>query len=335
MMSAGVYGSHCCRTNRSDISPLHRDLEGRSCGEAEANRRLPSRTGRSSRHSDCPRRFVWLKNSRSRTCPAYGFLQTGRKGSTEVPWHQNGDSAALPEDDPRSWQVVAPSAIKFSDVYPMPRELSVAEIHAITQKFADAAVRSDKAGFDVLEIHGAHGYLISEFLSPTANKRTDEYGGSFENRARFLYETVKAVRAVWPDHKPLFVRLSCEEWVDDGWHIQDTIAVTKELRLLGVDLLDCSSGGINSKQKIAVGPGYQVPFAEAVRKATGISTGAVGAITEPEQAEQILRSEQADLILLARVLLREPRWAYRAAWELGADIEWVAQAERAKLKPKL
>lgn len=263
------------------------------------------------------------------------LVATGRKACTEVPWHQSGDSAALPADDPRGWEVVAPSPIKFSDVYPQPRELTVPEIQAITQKFAEAAVRADRAGFDVLEVHGAHGYLISEFLSPTANKRTDSYGGSFENRTRFLYETVRAVRAAWPDHKPLFVRLSCEEWVEDGWHIKDTVAVARELKAMGVDLLDCSSGGINSKQKIAVGPGYQVPFADAVRREASIPTGAVGLITEPQQAEDILQADKADLILLARPLLREPRWAYRAAYELGADIQWAPQAERAKLRPKL
>lgn len=258
------------------------------------------------------------------------IAHAGRKASTEVPWHQQGDSAAVPDNDPRRWQPVGASPIAFSDTYIVPAELSKQQILAIQQQFVDTAVRAHKAGFDVLEIHGAHGYLLSSFCSPNANKRTDEYGAGFEGRTKLMVDVTKAVRAVWPASKPLFVRISCEEWVEDGWHLEDSVRLSALLKEAGADVIHCSSGGINVKQQIKAGPGFQVPFAEEVRKRCSVPTCAVGLITEPKQAEEILQKGQADLIALAREFLRNDRWPYYAARELGVDVEWVPQYERAK-----
>jgi 2,4-dienoyl-CoA reductase-like NADH-dependent reductase (Old Yellow Enzyme family) len=252
------------------------------------------------------------------------LAHAGRKASTQRPW--DGDGYVDPADG--GWQTVAPSPLAFAD-WPAPRELSADGIADVVRAFADAAVRADRAGFDVVEIHAAHGYLLHEFLSPLSNTRTDAYGGSFENRTRIVVEVVDAVRAVWPEAKPLFVRFSATDWVESGWTVEETAELSRLLNDHGVDLIDVSSGGLTPDARISAGPGYQVPFARAVREASGLPTAAVGLITEPKQAEEILEEGSADAILLARALLREPSWPQRAAYELGDDVYWPPQYERA------
>jgi 2,4-dienoyl-CoA reductase-like NADH-dependent reductase (Old Yellow Enzyme family) len=254
------------------------------------------------------------------------LAHAGRKASTYRPW---GGHGAIPESA-GGWQnVVAPSALPFADHYPMPRELSQDGIQEIVAAFAEAARRACKSGFRVLEIHAAHGYLIHEFLSPLSNRRTDEYGGSFENRTRILREVVTAVRCSWPERAPLFVRISASDWSDGGWDIKQSVGLARQLKGLGVDLIDCSSGGNVAAAKIPVGPGYQTPFAEQIRREAGILTGAVGMITSPVQAEHIVATGQADAVIIARELLRDPYWPLRAARELGQAISWPIQYLRA------
>lgn len=249
------------------------------------------------------------------------LAHAGRKASTVRPWSGNGE---IPESE-GGWTPVGPSAIRFADNYPLPTQLTIDEIHAVTESFIAAAHRALKAGFRVAEIHAAHGYLIHEFLSPLSNKRTDDYGGSLENRARLLYEIAIALRKAWPEDYPLFVRMSCSEWVEGGFDIDDAVLVAAYLKSLGVDLIDCSSGGNASHARIPAGPGYQTPFATRIRRETGVMTGAVGMITSPVQADQIIRTEDADLVFLARELLRDPYWPMRAARELGQTMSWPAQ----------
>ena len=257
------------------------------------------------------------------------LAHAGRKASTHRPWEGGGRVA--PDDG--GWDdVVAPSAIPFADNYPMPHALTREGIRRVIDAFRDAARRALQAGFQVVELHAAHGYLLHEFLSPLANQRDDEYGGSFENRARLTHEVVAAVREVWPAELPLFVRLSSTDWVPNGWDADDTVQLARELAASGVDLIDCSSGGLSAAQKIPVGPGYQVPFARRVRHEAGIATGAVGLITTPQQAQQVVESGDADLVLMARELLRHPRWPLQAAHELKQEIAWPKQYERAKLR---
>jgi 2,4-dienoyl-CoA reductase-like NADH-dependent reductase (Old Yellow Enzyme family) len=255
------------------------------------------------------------------------LAHAGRKASTYRPWeNQHG---AVPEAEGGWTNVVAPSAIAFAPDYPMPRELSIEGIQETVAAFAQAAVRACEAGFLVVEIHAAHGYLIHEFLSPLSNKRTDAYGGSFENRTRILREIVSAVRHVWPERAPVFVRISATDWVDGGWDIQQSIQVSGQLKELGVDLIDCSSGGNVAQANIPVGPGYQTPFAEQIRQQANIMTGAVGMITSPVQAEHIITTGQADAVIMAREFLRDPYWPLRAARELGQAISWPVQYLRA------
>ncbi|ETO17303.1 oxidoreductase, partial [Reticulomyxa filosa] len=228
-------------------------------------------------------------------------------------------------------EVCGPSAIAFDDGWIVPKELTVEEIKEITNNFVKTAKLALKAGFDFVEIHGAHGYLISSFLSSTSNQRTDQYGGSFENRIRLLLDVVKNVRAVWPKQKPLAVRLSCDEWYDNkGWNIDDTVKLVRHLIDLGVDMIDCSSGGNNPKQKIAIKPGYQVHFAEKVKSTYGnkVTVGAVGLLTEPQQCNNIIKNKQADVVLLARQLLRDPNFVLNAAAALNADISHPPQYQR-------
>jgi 2,4-dienoyl-CoA reductase-like NADH-dependent reductase (Old Yellow Enzyme family) len=227
------------------------------------------------------------------------------------------------------WEPVAPSALAFEPEYPMPRALPLQEIPEVIAAFGRAVEKALEAGFEVVEIHGAHGYLIHQFLSPLSNTRTDEYGGSLENRCRFASEVTKEVRRVWPARLPLFFRVSATDWKEGGWDLEQTIELSKKLKPLGVDLIDVSSGGMLPNVKIPVGPGYQVPFAEAIRKQAGIATGAVGMITEPEQAEQILETGQADAVFLAREMLRDPYWPRRAAKALDVKIKAPVQYERA------
>jgi 2,4-dienoyl-CoA reductase-like NADH-dependent reductase (Old Yellow Enzyme family) len=246
------------------------------------------------------------------------LAHAGRKGSTARPWEEGRGHVGV-SDAEGGWEPVGPSALAFAEGYRMPKELTSGEIAGIVQAFADSARRSDAAGFDWLELHGAHGYLLHEFLSPLSNTRTDEYGGSFENRIRFTVETTRAVRAVWPEHKPLTARFSCTEWAEGGWTLEETVELSRRLKGEGVDLIDCSTGGNVPHARIPVGAGYQVPFAETVRREAGIATAAVGMISAPAQADEIIRNERADLVLLARASLRDPYWPLHAARELGQE----------------
>ncbi|MGC9535907.1 NADH:flavin oxidoreductase/NADH oxidase [Streptomyces sp. UG1] len=259
------------------------------------------------------------------TVPAIQLAHAGRKASTDRPW--KGGAPVGP--DAYGWRPVAPSAIAFAEGHPVPHELTVAEIQEIVGRFADAARRALAAGFEIAEIHGAHGYLINEFLSPYSNRRTDEYGGSYENRTRFALQVVDAVREVWPDDKPLFFRISATDWLEGGgWTADDTVRFAAELNSHGIDLLDVSTGGNASGARIPVGPGYQVPFAARVKAETSLPVAAVGLITEAEQAEKILANGEADAVLLGRELLRNPSWARHAARELGGDVHVPDQYHR-------
>ncbi|TDN35988.1 NADH:flavin oxidoreductase/NADH oxidase [Hymenobacter sp. UV11] len=260
--------------------------------------------------------------------PGVQLAHAGRKASTYTSWLGQGHGA-VPEAE-GGWPVVAPSAIKFSDDYPLPVALDAAGIKKVIADFRSATERSLAAGFKVIEIHAAHGYLLHEFLSPLSNQRTDTYGGSFENRIRLLLEVVAAVRQALPPDFPLFVRISATDWTEGGWTADESVQLSSWLRERGVDLVDCSTGGNVADAKIPVGPGYQVEFAERIRREAGIATGAVGLITTPAEAEEIVASGQADLVLLAREELRDPYFPLRAAHELGADVTWPVQYERAK-----
>jgi 2,4-dienoyl-CoA reductase-like NADH-dependent reductase (Old Yellow Enzyme family) len=257
---------------------------------------------------------------------AVQLAHAGRKASMNVPW--KGDRLLGVEEG--GWtDVVAPSAVAFAEIYATPVELDAAGIVRVKEAFAAAAGRAVKAGFDILEIHSAHGYLLHEFLSPISNQRTDEYGGSFENRIRLLVETVDAVRGVWPEERPLFVRISSTDWTEGGWDVGQSVALAKVLKEHGVDLVDASSGGNVATAKIPVGPGYQVPFAAQIRREAGIATAAVGMITDAVQADTIIRAGEADLVSLAREFLRSPYWALDAAEELDVEVTWPAQYLRA------
>jgi 2,4-dienoyl-CoA reductase-like NADH-dependent reductase (Old Yellow Enzyme family) len=257
------------------------------------------------------------------------LAHAGRKASTSRPWEGHN---TVPESAGGWKKVVTPSPIPFSETYPMPQALTLDGIKEIVDAFAAAARRACQAGFRVVEIHAAHGYLIHEFLSPLSNKRGDEYGGSFENRTRLCREVVSAVRAAWPRELPLFIRISATDWVEGGWTIEESVRLTGELKAMGVDLVDCSSGGNALHAKIPVGAGYQTQFAERIRREGGIMTGAVGMITSPEQAEHIIRTGQADAVIMAREFLRDPYWPLRAARELGQSIAWPVQYLRAASK---
>ena len=256
---------------------------------------------------------------------AIQLWHAGRKGSATTPWEGHRPVSI----DTGGWEIFAPSPLRFGELN-IPIELSKADIQIIIQDYKSAAERSLRAGFDVVEIHGAHGYLIHSFLSPIGNKRIDEYGGEFLNRVRFLLEVTKAIREVWPLDKPLFVRLSTSDWVEEGWTVEDSIELAKLLKVIGVDLIDCSTGGVVPDVKYQVGPHYQVQFAEKIKSSAGILTGAVGLITDPLLANSIVASEQADAVLLGREMLRNPHWAFQAAHELGVDIEWPNQYKQAK-----
>lgn len=254
------------------------------------------------------------------------LAHAGRKASHLSPW--KGRRPATEQEG--GWQTIAPSAIPFKEDDPVPLEMSREEIQSMILKFKEAAKRSVEAGFDLIELHGAHGYLINEFLSPVSNQRTDAYGGSFENRIKFLLEIVAAVREVIPADMPLFVRISATEWVSGGWDEDDSVKLAKILKEIGVDVIDCSSGGNAHDQQIPVAPLYQVLFAEKIRKKAGVLTGAVGLITTVKEAESILESGQADMIVLGRQFLRDPYFPLHAAHELQEDIIWPDQYERAQ-----
>lgn len=257
------------------------------------------------------------------------LAHAGRKASTHRPW-EGGTAAATAEG---GWEdIVAPSAVPFADGYLVPQALDLAGITGIVRAFTDTARRARAAGMRVIELHAAHGYLMHQFLSPISNQRTDRYGGSFENRTRLVREVVQAVRTVWPEKLPLFVRLSATDWTEGGWDVPQTVALARLFKDDGVDLIDCSSGGNVSGARIPFGPGYQVPFAEQVRREAGIATAAVGFITEAAQADEIIRSGRADLVLLARELLRDPHWPLHAAQQLQHAEPWPAQYLRAAPK---
>ena len=253
------------------------------------------------------------------------LAHAGRKGSMTAPF--GGERLLTPEEG--RWEPVAPSAIPFSATYATPKALDEAEIAGVVKAFADAAKRADAAGFDFVEIHGAHGYLLHEFVSPLANQRTDDYGGTFHHRIRLPLEVVDAVRAAWPDHLPLFMRISATDWAEGGWTPDESVELALRLREHGVDLVDVSSGGQVPTAKIPVGPGFQVPFAERIRKEAGIATAAVGLITEPAQADEIIARGKADMVFLARQMLRDPYWPLHAAEALGETASWPVQYLRA------
>ena len=254
------------------------------------------------------------------------IAHAGRKASTDKPWRGGGVIA----EGPYSWTPVAPSAIPFRAGEPAPHAMTTAEIDRTVDDFVRATRLALRAGFRVVEIHAAHGYLLHEFLSPLCNGRDDEYGGSLENRMRFTLRVAAAVREAWPQELPLFVRISASDWAEGGWDLEQSIVLSARLRELGVDLIDCSSGGAVAHAKIELGPGYQVPFARAIRAKASIATGAVGLITTARQAEEIVRDGSADAVLMAREFLRDPYFPAHAAKELGVDIEWPAQYGRAK-----
>lgn len=259
------------------------------------------------------------------TVPGMQIAHAGRKGSTQRPWV--GSSKVTLADG--GWVPIAPSAVAFSDTYPMPRAMTKEEIRGVVDAFAAAARRALAAGFQVLEIHSAHGYLAHEFYSPLSNFRDDEYGGSFENRTRIGREIVTAVRKVWPENLPLFIRISATDWKEGGWDLDQAVELAKQLKPLGVDLVDCSSAGLVVDQKIVAGPGFQVPFAERIRRDANVLTATVGLIETKEQVLDILARDRADLVLMAREFLRDPYWPLRTARELGQKISWPAQYLRA------
>ncbi len=260
--------------------------------------------------------------------PAIQLAHAGRKASTKRPWEGAG---LVPPSDGGWTNVLAPSAIRFADNYAEPEALTVDGIQALVQSFRDAAQRALVAGFQCIELHAAHGYLLHSFLSPLTNQRTDAYGGDFANRTRFLCEVVDAVRTVWPDALPLWVRLSATDWVEGGWTVHDSVLLAQQLKQHGVDLIDCSSGAIITGVRIPITPGYQVPLARQVRQEAKIPTAAVGLITDAQQAEQIVANGDADVVLLARELLRNPHWPMLAADTLGATNVWPKQYDRAHL----
>ena len=253
------------------------------------------------------------------------FAHAGRKASTDAPWR--GGKPLSKEHG--GWTPVSASPIPFDEGHPAPHELTVDELEQIIKPFEKAAHRALAAGFQIAELHAAHGYLLHQFLSPLSNHRTDSYGGSFQNRIRLLIRVTQAVREVWPESYPLFVRISATDWKEGGWDLEQSIELSRRFKGIGVDLVDVSSGGAVPGVKIPVGPGYQVEFAEAIRKEVGIPTGAVGMITDPAQADTILSSEQADMVFLARELLRDPYWPRRAAKALNAELKIPPQYQRA------
>jgi 2,4-dienoyl-CoA reductase-like NADH-dependent reductase (Old Yellow Enzyme family) len=258
--------------------------------------------------------------------PGMQLAHAGRKGSVARPW----EGGQRLDESQGGWQVVAPSPLPFKPGDPPPRELDEAGIARVVRAFADGAERALRAGMRVLEIHAAHGYLLHEFLSPLSNQRTDRYGGPLENRMRLLLETARAIRARLPDRMPLFTRISATDWTESGFDIEEAVTVSRALKDEGVDLIDCSSGGNVPRAQIPTGPGYQVPFAERIRRDARVLTGAVGLLRSAWQADQVLRTGQADVVLLARELLRDPYWPLHAARKLGMTIPWPPQYERAR-----
>ncbi|HEY2649569.1 MAG TPA: NADPH dehydrogenase NamA [Puia sp.] len=258
--------------------------------------------------------------------PGIQLAHAGRKASMSSPW--KGGKRLEESDD--GWITQAPSAIPFNEGYTLPEAMSKQDITQTISAFKSSAIRALDAGFEVIEIHGAHGYLINSFLSPLSNQRTDEYGGSFDNRTRFVKEIISHIRSVWPEKLPLFLRISCTDYSPDGWDIVSSVLLSAMVKQMGVDLIDCSSGGLIPNVRIPLEPGYQVPFAETIKRETGVMTGAVGLITTASQANEIIESGKADMVLIARESLRRPYFPLTAAKELGEDIDWPLQYLRAK-----
>jgi 2,4-dienoyl-CoA reductase-like NADH-dependent reductase (Old Yellow Enzyme family) len=279
----------------------------------------------SDKHAEAYKRITAFIKSQN-SIPAIQLAHAGRKASTFSPWKGRGSV----NEKEGGWQTIAPSPISFADNYPLPKEMNKQDIQQVLDQFKLAAERSIEAGFQLIELHMAHGYLVHEFLSPLSNFRKDEYGGSLENRCRLAIEIARNVRNTIPEEMPLFVRISSTDWVKDGWDINQSVKLAEWLKDEGVDLIDCSSGGNVAKPDIPLGPGYQVPFSDEIRKKADILTAGVGMITSPEQAENIIRTGQADLIVLAREMLRNPYWPLYAAEKLKTDIPWPDQYKRAK-----
>lgn len=282
----------------------------------------------SDQHAEAFRPIVNFAHSMNRAI-GIQLAHAGRKASTMLPW----DDHLIADASEGGWQTVSASPLAFHGM-PTPRELSLYEIAGLTDAFVEAAKRAVAVGFDVIELHAAHGYLFHQFLSPLTNLRIDEYGGNFEGRTRFLREVVAKVRASIPEGVPLFVRISATDWVEGGWDIEQSISLSRELRKVGVDLIDVSSGGLVHNAKIPFAPSYQVPFAQAIKAEAEILTSAVGMITEVEQAEEIIASGKADAVMMAREMLRNPRWPLGAAEELGVHVDWPAQYKRASKLPQ-
>ncbi|HQZ37859.1 MAG TPA: NADH:flavin oxidoreductase/NADH oxidase [Vicinamibacterales bacterium] len=280
---------------------------------------------------------LWSDVHADRLAPVIAFIReqgrpagvqlahAGRKGSTPRPWA--GTGAVAPSDG--GWVPVGPGEVPFTRGYPVPEALDHAGITSVVSAFRDAAVRARVIGAEVIEVHAAHGYLLHEFLSPLSNARTDAYGGGFEGRIRLCLEVVEAVREVWPERLPLWVRISATDWTDGGWDVEQSVELARRLADRGVDLIDCSSGGNVARAAIPVTPGYQVPFAERIRREAGIPTGAVGLVTDAAQADAIVAEGRADCVLLARALLRDPYWPLHAAQTLGVAMDWPVQYLRA------
>ncbi len=294
-------------------------------GVSEIGRISPGDTGfYLDSHVDAWRPIVQFLKEHG-TVTGIQLAHAGRKASTDAPWH--GGKPLSSADG--AWTSVSASPLPFDMGYPVPKELSIAEIDGIVKEFEAAAHRALAAGFQVVEIHSAHGYLLHQFLSPLSNHRIDYYGGNFENRARLLLRVAKSVRAIWPESQPLFVRISATDWVEGGWDIEQSVELSRHLKSLGVDLIDVSSGGTSASAKIPLGPGYQVEFAAAIRSQAGIPTGAVGMITDPAQADTILTTGQADMVFLAREMLRNPYWPRHAAKALRVELPPPPQYARA------
>ena len=277
-------------------------------------------------HADAFKRITRFINAQG-AVPAIQLAHAGRKAATDLPWR--GGKPLGAEAD--GWTPLGPSAVPFADGYAVPREMRTADLDEVVEAFVVAARRARNAGFLCVELHMAHGYLLHEFLSPLANRRGDDYGGSLENRMRLPLRVTAAVREVWPADLPLLVRISASDWAEGGWDADQSVELCRRLHALGVDMIDCSSGGMVPNASIPAGPGYQAPFAQRIRNEAGIATAAVGFITAAEQAEHVLRTGQADAVFLAREMLRDPYWPLRAAAALRVDVEWPPQYQRAKI----
>jgi 2,4-dienoyl-CoA reductase-like NADH-dependent reductase (Old Yellow Enzyme family) len=280
-------------------------------------------------HQTEPMKSITSFISSQGSVPGIQLAHAGRKAGTFIPWKGSG---SVPLND-GGWETLGPSALAFDPTHAAPKAMTFGDIQKTIDAFVHATRRAVEAGFKVVEIHAAHGYLLHQFLSPLSNQRADNYGGSLENRMRFPLEIVQAIRKAWPDSLPLFIRISATDWVDGGWTLEESVEFCKKVKTLGVDVVDASSGGMVPYAQIKLSPGYQVPFAEKIKKEAGIHTMAVGMVTEPSQADALIREGKADLVALARVFLRDPYWVFNAAHELNVDIPWPVQYGRGK-KPK-